>query len=115
MIKRMIFRDFFINSILPVLLAWILYNMFNHICVIDGKMDYFRLWILCGIPFGIGKMFMLQIGGDLGRGIAVFLMNFVVGGLIGGVILCWRLSKAVYYVPYTIVRLIAAHNTRLYE
>lgn len=45
-------------------------------------------------------------GGSLGGGIALFALNFIIGGVIGGFVLAWRLIVAVWYVPLTIYRLI---------
>ncbi|MFR3484329.1 MAG: DUF6050 family protein [Clostridia bacterium] len=44
----------------------------------------------------------------LGGGIALFALNFIIGGVIGGFILAWRLIVAVWYVPPTVYRLIVA-------
>ena len=44
-------------------------------------------------------------GGSLGGGAALFVLNFVIGGLIGGFILVWRLLVAAWYVPLTIYRI----------
>ncbi len=45
-------------------------------------------------------------GGSLGGGIALFVLNFIIGGVIGGFVLVWRLIVAVWYVPLTVYRLI---------
>jgi len=45
-------------------------------------------------------------GGSLGGGAALFALNFIIGGLIGGFVLVWRLLVAAWYVPLTIYRLI---------
>ena len=65
------------------------------------------LWILCGLPFGIHRMcvWIVPGGGSLGGGAALFVLNFVIGGLIGGFILVWRLLVAAWYVPLTIYRI----------
>lgn len=42
----------------------------------------------------------------LGGGIALFALNFILGGVIGGFVLAWRLIVAVWYVPLTVYRLI---------
>ena len=43
---------------------------------------------------------------SLGGGIALFVLNFILAGIIGGFVLAWRLIVAVWYVPLTIYRLI---------
>ena len=77
-------------------------------CVKNGELDYVWLWILCGLPFGLHRMCLWIVpgGGSLGGGIALFALNFIIGGVIGGFILAWRLIVAVWYVPLTVYRLI---------
>lgn len=76
-----------------------------------GELDILRLWILCGLPFGIHRMcvWIVPGGGSLGGGVALFALNFIIGGLIGGFVLVWRLLVAAWYVPLTIYRLIVGH------
>jgi len=45
-------------------------------------------------------------GGSFGGGLALFALNFILGGVIGGFVLVWRLIVAVCYVPLTAYRLI---------
>ena len=74
----------------------------------DGELDYLWLWILCGLPFGIHRMCLRIVpgGGSLGTSIALFALNVIIGGIIGGFVLVWRLIAAVWYVPLTVYRLI---------
>lgn len=108
MSKTVAIRQFIIKSVLPVAAALLLYFIFKSACIKDGSMDYFLLWILCGLPFGIHRMFLWIIPGgrSFGGGIAVFALNFLLGGIIGGVVLIWRLLVAMWYVPLTVYRLI---------
>ena len=39
----------------------------------------------------------------------LFVLNFVIGGIIGGFVLVWRLLVAAWYVPFTIYRLIVGY------
>ena len=45
-------------------------------------------------------------GGSMGGGVALFALNFIIGGIIGGFVLVWRMIVAVWYVPLTAYRLI---------
>ena len=64
--------------------------------------------MLCGIPFGIWFMFTLPVFvGNMGVSIFMTAANIAIGAVIGG-ILIWKLLVAVYYVPYTAVKLIIA-------
>ena len=77
----------------------------------NGELDLLWLWILCGLPFGIHRMcvWIVPGGGSLGGGAALFVLNFIIGGLIGGFVLVWRLLVAAWYVPLTIYRLIVGY------
>ena len=61
---------------------------------LPGKVSARYVWLCCGIPFGIRRMFVWLIprGFDLSGTVGVVALNFIVGGLIGGVILIWRLA-----------------------
>lgn len=102
-------KAFFTKTILPITLALLLYCIFRSACVKNGELDYLWLWILCGLPFGIHRMrlWLLPVGGSISGGTALFVFNFIVGGIIGGFVLVWRLIVAAVYVPVTMYRLIA--------
>ena len=86
-------KAFFVKSVLPVAAALLLYSIFKSACMKGGELDYVCLWIVPG-------------GGSFGGGIALFALNFILGGVIGGFVLAWRLLVAVCYVPITAYRLI---------
>lgn len=105
--KEAVFQ-FFRKSIVPVAGAVLLVCIFKSACIKDGTVDYLWLWILCGLPFGLHRMcfWVVPSGNSMGGGVALFALNFVIGGIIGGAILVWRLIVAVWYVPLTVFRLI---------
>lgn len=108
MTKTDIWKDFLKKTIVPVAVALLLYSIFSRIFVENGMVDFFLVWIACGVPFGIGKMFMLiPIGFGISGTVGVVALNVVLGGLIGGIILIYRLAVAVWYLPLTVYRLIA--------
>lgn len=100
-------KAFLRNCLLPITAAVLLFFIFKSACAKDGSVDYFLLWLLCGLPFGIHRMFLWIIPGgrSFGGGIAVFVLNFLIGAVIGGVVLVWRLLVAAWYVPLTVYRL----------
>lgn len=57
MTKKEVVTSFLKNSVLPVVVALFLYSIFSRIFVDNGTMDLFLIWLACGVPFGIGKMF----------------------------------------------------------
>ena len=101
-------KDFCIKSILPVAVAMLLFCIFKSACTKDGITDHVWLWILCGLPFGLHRMCLWIIPGgrSFGGSIALFVFNLIIGGVIGGFVLAWRLIVAVWYVPLTAYRLI---------
>ena len=108
MTKADIIKDFLKKAVLPVVVALFLYSIFSRIFIEDGVKDFFLIWLACGVPFGIGKMFtLIPIGFDISGTVGVVALNIIVGGLIGGVILIWKLAVAIWYLPLTIYRLVA--------
>ena len=107
--KEVVFQ-FFRKSVVPVAGAALLVCIFKSACLKDGAVDYLRLWILCGLPFGLHRMcfWFVPSGNSMGGGVALFALNIVIGGVIGGAVLAWQLIVAVWYVPLTIFKLIAA-------
>lgn len=92
------------NVIVPVGIAALLAALFYPLCVENSVCDYLKLWILTGIPFGIHRMFVWVVpkGFDIGGAVGVLAMNLLVGGVVGGVILIWRLALAGYYLVWCV-------------
>ena len=106
MTKKEVATTFFKKSVLPVVVAFFLYSIFSRIFVDNGTRDLFLILLACGVPFGIGKMFtLIPIGFGISGTVGVVALNIVLGGLIGGVILIYRLAVAVWYLPLSIYRL----------
>lgn len=108
MTRAAVIKEFFRKTVLPVAIAGLLYCIFQSVCMRNGELDLLWLWILCGLPFGLHRMFVWIVpsGGSLGGSIALLAMNFIIGGIIGGFVLAWRLLVAVWYIPLTIYRLV---------
>ena len=100
------------KSILPIVGALLLFLVAKEMCTKDGVTDYFYVWAICGIPFGIGKIrtWFYVRGGSVGINAAIFIFYFILAGLIGSFILIWRLIVAVYYIPVSIIRCRSASN-----
>ena len=105
--KEAIFQ-FLRKSVIPVAGAALLVCIFKSACIKDGTVDYLWLWILCGLPFGLHRMWLWIVpgSGSMGSGVALLALNIIIGGFIGGFILTWRLIVVVCYVPLTVYRLI---------
>ena len=99
--KEAVFQ-FFRKSIVPIAGAALLVCIFKSACMKDGTVDYLWLWILCGLPFGLHRMWLWFVPGSssMGSGIALFALDFIIGGVIGGFVLAWRLIVAVWRLIY---------------
>ena len=82
-------------------------------CVENGVCDYRKLWIVSGIPFGIQKMYfwMIPKGFDIGGTVGMFAFNLLIGGMIGSVVLTWRLLMV---GTYLLSVYISTNNLRCY-
>lgn len=108
MTKTEVMREFFAKTVLPVIVALLLFSIFSRIFIENGTPNYFLIWLACGVPFGICKMFtLIPIGFGISGTVGVVALNIVLGGLIGGVILIWKLAVAVWYLPLTVYRMFA--------
>ena len=88
MTKSDVMKEFLKKTVIPVVVALFLFSMFSRIFIENGAPDYFLIWLACGVPFGIGKMFtLIPIGFGISGTVGVVALNLVLGGLIGGVIL----------------------------
>lgn len=112
MTRKEIAKDFFSKVVLPVFLAWFLFAMFKNVFTKDGVTDYFKIWLVCGIPFGIWRLrvWLIPRGYDLSGSIGIWALNFIIGGLIGGVIIVWRLLVAAWYLILTVYRIVTFNS-----
>jgi len=108
MTRGEIWKDFFKKTVLTVLIAGVLFYWAALVFTKDGVTNYFYVWLCCGIPFGIRRMFVWLVPHvyDIAGTVGIIALNFILGGIIGGVILIWRLVVAAWYIPLTIYRLL---------
>lgn len=109
MTRSEVMKDCMKKTVVPVAVVLLLFSVFSRIFVENGTPDYFLIWLACGVPFGIGKMFtLIPIGFGISGTVGVVALNLVLGGLIGGVILIWKLAVAIWYLPLSVVRFMKA-------
>ena len=58
MTRGEIWKDFFKRTVFPAVIALFLFFMFKNVFTEDGQTNYFYVWLCCGIPFGIRRMFV---------------------------------------------------------
>ncbi len=61
MTRGEIWKDFFKKTVLTVLIAGVLFYWAALVFTKDGVTNYFYVWLCCGIPFGIRRMFVWLI------------------------------------------------------
>lgn len=110
MTRKEILIGFFKKTVLTVVIAYLLFTWGKILFSKGDQPDYFLIWVFCGIPFGIRRMWVwvVPFGHDLAATAGIIALDFIVGGLIGGVVLVWRLLVAAWYIPLTIYRLLTA-------
>jgi hypothetical protein len=86
--------------------------MFKPVFTNDGVTDYFKVWLACGVPFGIWRLrvWLIPRGFDIGGTVGVWALNIIIGGLIGGVVVVWRLLVAAWYTILTVYRLVTYNS-----
>ena len=96
-VNEMRINEFMKKVIIPVGAAVFLGVLFYPLCVEQGQCDYLKLWMFVGIPFGVQRMFLWIIprSFDIGGTVGMFVFNLLIGGVIGGFGLGWRLLMAV--------------------
>ena len=81
MTRGEIWKDFFKRTVLPAVIALFLFFMCKNVFTEDGQTNYFYVWLCCGIPFGIRRMFVwlvphgYDIAGTTPTGTACFKDN----------------------------------------
>ena len=100
--------EFVKKAVIPVVSALFLAALFRPLCMENGECNYLSLWWFMGIPFGIHRMFFWIIpkGYDIGGTVGILFINVLVGGVIGGIVLVWRLLVAAVYLVKAAVAVI---------
>ena len=101
MTRGEIWKDFFKKIIIPVLLTGFLFYWGTKIFTQNGETNYFYVWLFCGVPFSIRRMFLwlIPINHDFTATIGIFAVNITAGGLIGCIMIIWQLLIAAWYIP----------------
>ena len=104
----MTISEFVKKVIIPVVSALLLAVLFRPLCMGNGECNYLSLWWFMGVPFGIHRMFFWIVpkGYDIGGTVGILFMNVLVGGVIGGGVLVWRLFVAAVYLVKAAVEMV---------
>ncbi len=92
------------NAVIPVAAVMALAYLGQCIYMVDGHIDWFRLCLVFGLPFGIPYMlWVVPIGGNPATSVVVLVLNVIVGASIGSLIAVFALLRAAVYMTRWIV------------
>lgn len=83
------------NVIIPGVLIGVMALACYPVCMKEEGFDLLQFWILTGFIFGIKKMSLILLPKNFGIGesIGIIVLNCLIGGLIGGFVLCFMIVK----------------------
>ena len=110
-------KELLLKVLFPVMTVWLLVILFLPICQANGETDLFLLWVLVGFPFWVGKMIVWLIPKNYGIAgtVGVFAMGSLVSGLVGGVVVVWKLIIAIMTLARSLGSLIGHFATKCRE
>lgn len=86
------------NVIVPVAAILLLAYLGQYIYIVDGHVDWLRLCLVFGIPFGIPYMlWVIPIGGNPSTSVVLLALNIIVGAVFGCLIAAFALLRATVY------------------
>ena len=90
-------KIFLRSVVLPVTLAVLLAMLFRPVYYKDNQLNILLMWICIGVPFGIRRMLLWLVPHkyDLAGTVGVVALDVVLGGIIGGFALIFRILGGV--------------------
>ena len=87
-------KVFLLSVAWPMLVAAVFALLFRSVYEQNGVVDLPLAWILIGIPFGIRQvgLWFLPKNRDLSGTLGVFALSILLGGVIGGFVLVYRVG-----------------------
>ena len=99
-VKRGLFK-----IIIPAFLIAVWMITCYPVCNKAEGFDLFLYWIMVGCPFGIHRMCVWLVPRNFGisGSIGVFALNCIIGGLIGGVVLIFKVIVMISELVYIVI------------
>ena len=90
-------RKWICKGIIPIMTFLLLLYVFKTVYIVNGVVDWFRLWMIVGIPFGFCRIciWILPRGYDLGATVGIMALGIIISGIIGGFIAIFTVIEAV--------------------
>lgn len=110
-------KELMLKVLFPVIAVWLFLILFLPVCQANGETDLFLLWVLVGFPFGVGKMIIWLIPKNYGIAgtVGVFAMGCLISGLVGGVVVVWKLIIAIMTLVRSLCSLLGHFATKCRE
>lgn len=108
--KRVLFK-----IVLPSMLLTFWMMTCYSICNKPEGLDLFEFWIFVGFPYGIRKMsmFLIPSGYGIAGSIGVLALNAIIGGMIGGIVVVFKIVGIVVEVFKIIFEFVLEKKGRL--
>lgn len=90
------------RTIIPLTWLLIITWIGQYIFLINGQIDWYRLILVYGIPFGIPYMFLVvPMGGNVTvtESLLALVMRILVGAIFGFLIAVFTFIMAMLYIP----------------
>lgn len=101
-------KDVLMKAVFPITLlvvwSWLAYNF----CISIEQEEWWKIWMVIGIPYGVRRMFIwiLPKNFDIGGTVGVWVLNIIIGCLIGELMVVWYIFRAVYIMVKYFVNLL---------
>lgn len=87
------------KAVLPIMWFAFLFFIGKYICIVDGEIEWLRVVLLFGIPYGIPYMIFYAPGRwGISGGIGVLALEVIVGAMFGFVIAGVSFIQAVIHL-----------------
>ena len=98
----------FKDIIIPFVEIAIMLCLAYPICNKSGNIDFFLLWIIVGLPFGIKHMIMWLIPHNYGISGTIGVIGFdcIIGGIIGGFVVSFMVIKSIVAVIRILITIV---------
>lgn len=93
-------------GILPIIGMILVLIVTNEIYMVEGSIDFIRLWMCVGIPFGITKIgkFWVLLSANIVTLLGGLLVYFTCIGFAGGFIAIFMIAQAVIVLIHSAVQ-----------
>ena len=77
----------------------------HYFYIVKGQVDIFRMWMLVGFPLGIYRvhLWLIPRNFDIGGTVGVWIINIIVGCVLGGFVVIGYIFEVVYNMIVSIL------------